>query len=144
MDQIQETIFSDFIWSKQNIIFIVIVTLILNYFAAALSIRHLIRHGYLIIRQRPPTYSLVDLQTHLPPCQYSGTASNDNCSICLECLEEGESYRALPTCKHVFHAQCVYSWLTRVANCPLCRTPVRLEAGQPFNWFNCNELGLRN
>ncbi|XP_024960461.1 RING-H2 finger protein ATL56-like [Cynara cardunculus var. scolymus] len=77
----------------------------------------------------PPTssYSLLDLQTHLPPFQYSSSSSSGDCSICLENFKEREFCRLLPECDHVFHADCVDSWLTKVPNCPVCRRRVRLE-----------------
>ncbi|KAI3932994.1 hypothetical protein MKW98_029227 [Papaver atlanticum] len=37
---------------------------------------------------------------------------------CIVCLE---SCRSLPRCNHVFHANCVDSWLIQVPSCPLCR-----------------------
>lgn len=42
------------------------------------------------------------------------------CSVCLADFESGEFSRELP-CKHVFHQQCIDSWLQRRWACPLCR-----------------------
>ncbi|KAI5181013.1 hypothetical protein NEOKW01_1254 [Nematocida sp. AWRm80] len=45
------------------------------------------------------------------------------CSICLEGLLKGNTIRRLQ-CKHIFHNDCVSSWITKYANeCPLCRIP---------------------
>jgi len=52
-------------------------------------------------------------------------AGNDDCPICLEGLQEGESVRELSTCQHVFHRSCVDLWLLRSSECPLCKTKVR-------------------
>ncbi|KAJ4958240.1 hypothetical protein NE237_025351 [Protea cynaroides] len=63
----------------------------------------------------------------LPCLDYGGAferASNKDCAVCLEGLKEGERCRILPRCKHVFHANCVDAWLTKVAACPLCRAAV--------------------
>lgn len=46
------------------------------------------------------------------------------CVICLSELEEGESVRVLPSCKHAFHVPCVDQWFTGHANCPVCRSPI--------------------
>lgn len=46
------------------------------------------------------------------------------CAICLSELEEGESVRVLPSCKHAFHVPCVDQWFTGHANCPVCRSPI--------------------
>ncbi|KAI3990102.1 hypothetical protein MKX01_018763 [Papaver californicum] len=47
--------------------------------------------------------------------------TQEYCIVCLERFIKGESCRSLPRCKHVFHANCVDSWLIRVPSCPLCR-----------------------
>ncbi|CAN6372600.1 unnamed protein product [Urochloa humidicola] len=47
------------------------------------------------------------------------------CAVCLEAARAGERWRAMPACRHAFHADCVDRWLaTRSAACPLCRTAV--------------------
>jgi hypothetical protein len=54
------------------------------------------------------------------------------CSICLEDYNEMESYCLvqLPRCRHVFHTECLYPWLTeRQGCCPTCKTPVLTCAG---------------
>lgn len=43
-----------------------------------------------------------------------------NCSICLEDLELGEAMRIIP-CQHIFHIQCIDSWLVLNNTCPICR-----------------------
>ncbi|KAL2331652.1 hypothetical protein Fmac_019233 [Flemingia macrophylla] len=45
------------------------------------------------------------------------------CSVCLSVLEDGESVRMLPNCKHcTFHVSCIDTWLSSHSTCPLCRT----------------------
>nr|KAJ0193248.1 hypothetical protein LSAT_V11C800415410 [Lactuca sativa] len=94
------------------------------------------RRQRLRLRSPPPrtssSFSLHDIQNHIPPFQYpaadkSTAAASDDCSICLEYFNEGEICRVLPVCDHVFHARCVDKWLTKVPNCPICRTRVRLD-----------------
>lgn len=46
------------------------------------------------------------------------------CSICLEVLEPGEklSWSRNLICQHVFHHECLMSWLMTHDECPYCRT----------------------
>lgn len=84
-------------------------------------------------RQQQPSisaYSFLDLQNHLTCYQYSADVSAD-CSVCLEGFKQGEFCRALPVCDHIFHAHCVDSWLVKVSNCPVCRTPVQFDVDRP-------------
>lgn len=46
-------------------------------------------------------------------------ANTEECSICLDVNEELE-WRLLP-CSHMFHAQCVDTWLHQNNTCPCCR-----------------------
>ena len=45
---------------------------------------------------------------------------NDHCSVCLDELN-GDKIIKFLKCEHVFHSECVDSWLSRSASCPLCR-----------------------
>ncbi|KAJ4770495.1 hypothetical protein LUZ62_020532 [Rhynchospora pubera] len=50
-------------------------------------------------------------------------SSNDGCcSICLVEYKEGEVLRSMPGCGHLFHVQCVDTWLKSRPTCPVCRT----------------------
>ncbi len=46
---------------------------------------------------------------------------NNSCSICFEEFKEGDWYRVLPQCSHIFHKTCVHKWLKKKAQCPVCR-----------------------
>jgi hypothetical protein len=69
-----------------------------------------------------------DLIESLPvKSYYAGLIPSDEgeepqCSICLSAYEEGEEVRLLP-CDgaHHFHSECISSWLTVNASCPICR-----------------------
>jgi len=54
----------------------------------------------------------------------SSVAGNDDCPICLETFQEGDTVRELSACSHVFHKSCVDLWLLRSSECPLCKTKV--------------------
>ncbi|OEL32042.1 hypothetical protein BAE44_0006945 [Dichanthelium oligosanthes] len=44
------------------------------------------------------------------------------CAVCLGEMEDGELGRLLPACRHVFHVQCIDTWLGVSSTCPVCRT----------------------
>ena len=43
------------------------------------------------------------------------------CSICLADYKDTDVLRDLPDCGHLFHLECVDSWLKLHATCPVCR-----------------------
>lgn len=55
------------------------------------------------------------------PCRSfdSQTDEQTTCAICLTDLENGNSMREL-VCNHDFHAECLDTWLSKRASCPLC------------------------
>lgn len=48
-----------------------------------------------------------------------------DCAVCLSDFEEGETVKVIPLCRHVFHPECVDTWLSSHVSCPVCRS-VRL------------------
>lgn len=46
---------------------------------------------------------------------------NEDCSICMDNMKEGDTLLRLPCGKHVFHATCIEGWLKEHNTCPLCR-----------------------
>ncbi|KAG6469956.1 RING-H2 finger protein ATL16-like [Zingiber officinale] len=55
-------------------------------------------------------------------------AGPGECAVCLSGFREQERIRLLPACLHVFHIDCVDTWLQSNANCPLCRASVTAPA----------------
>ncbi|CAN4122342.1 unnamed protein product [Withania somnifera] len=43
------------------------------------------------------------------------------CAICLNEYEDVETLRLLPKCSHVFHPNCIDTWLLSHITCPVCR-----------------------
>ncbi|KAJ6791999.1 putative E3 ubiquitin-protein ligase ATL6 [Iris pallida] len=43
------------------------------------------------------------------------------CAVCLCEFTEEESLRMLPRCCHVFHPECIDTWLSGHVTCPVCR-----------------------
>jgi len=55
--------------------------------------------------------------------------SNSDCSICLETFDSKEMVCRL-NCKHYYHLNCIYTWLTHQNSknlCPLCKEANKLE-----------------
>ena len=44
------------------------------------------------------------------------------CAVCLGEMEDGELGRLLPARRHVFHVECIDTWLGVSSTCPVCRT----------------------
>ncbi|XP_047080311.1 RING-H2 finger protein ATL1-like [Lolium rigidum] len=68
----------------------------------------------------------------LPAFRYSKAMKDDDstgsdtseCAVCLGEFQEEERIKLLPSCLHVFHAECIDTWLQGNANCPLCRAAI--------------------
>ncbi|KAL6591517.1 hypothetical protein ACP70R_028043 [Stipagrostis hirtigluma subsp. patula] len=60
-------------------------------------------------------------------------APTSECAVCLGEFEEHESVRMLPSCLHVFHVDCIDTWLQGNANCPLCRTAINSHCQLPLD-----------
>ncbi|XP_052181867.1 RING-H2 finger protein ATL56-like [Diospyros lotus] len=70
-----------------------------------------------------------ELLKFLPLVKFAAGMAETDCAVCLENFKEGDWCRSLPDCRHLFHANCVDKWLTKAANCPICRARVRLNSG---------------
>ncbi|KAE8037552.1 hypothetical protein FH972_010133 [Carpinus fangiana] len=60
----------------------------------------------------------------LPVYSYCGDSNSKyqiDCSICLSEFEEKELVKVIPFCKHVFHPDCIDTWLSSNVTCPVCR-----------------------
>ncbi|KAJ8543723.1 hypothetical protein K7X08_025341 [Anisodus acutangulus] len=56
------------------------------------------------------------------------TGFPETCAVCLSTFEEGEEVRKLIKCKHIFHKDCLDTWLQQDSGtCPLCRSKVLPE-----------------
>lgn len=52
------------------------------------------------------------------------------CAICLNEFEDKETLQLLPKCRHVFHPDCIQSWLSFHVTCPVCRADLLSGLGQ--------------
>uniref|UniRef100_A0A7S4T2D0 RING-type domain-containing protein n=1 Tax=Ditylum brightwellii TaxID=49249 RepID=A0A7S4T2D0_9STRA len=62
----------------------------------------------------------VETEEHGLNLPYQG--SIDECPICVEKFTEGQMINVSNKCSHVFHKDCIMSWLERHIRCPCCRT----------------------
>ncbi|CAK9169367.1 unnamed protein product [Ilex paraguariensis] len=77
---------------------------------------------------RSPSMSSEDIK-ELPCFHYKVERENSplECAVCLENFMVGDKCRLLPKCNHIFHAECIDSWLLKTAACPICRTGANLQ-----------------
>ncbi|XP_043714830.1 E3 ubiquitin-protein ligase ATL6-like [Telopea speciosissima] len=67
------------------------------------------------------------LMENLPTFAYSHVKDHKlgngalECVVCLTEFEDEDKIRLLPTCDHVFHAECIDAWLSKRTTCPVCR-----------------------
>lgn len=60
------------------------------------------------------------------------------CPVCLADFEPEDTLRLLPTCKHVFHRDCIDAWFDTHSTCPLCRASL---VGQPVEEAKLSNSG---
>ncbi|KAL6606981.1 hypothetical protein ACP70R_042634 [Stipagrostis hirtigluma subsp. patula] len=46
------------------------------------------------------------------------------CAICLDELRQGQLCSEVPSCRHVFHRDCISIWAKSNGSCPLCRAKI--------------------
>ena len=54
------------------------------------------------------------------------TLIKKKCTICLEDYVNGDNSIALP-CIHIFHANCIKTWLKENNSCPICKNEIKYE-----------------
>uniref|UniRef100_A0A5B7BMS7 RING-type E3 ubiquitin transferase n=1 Tax=Davidia involucrata TaxID=16924 RepID=A0A5B7BMS7_DAVIN len=70
-----------------------------------------------------------------------GLSTRDSqCCVCLGEFEMKEELHQVPSCKHVFHVDCIRHWLRSHSTCPLCRCSiVTTTHGHPEPQIVCPE-----
>lgn len=64
----------------------------------------------------------------IPIVQFRRNHENCECSICLTEFGDSEKLKFLPNCAHVFHIDCIGTWLQANLNCPICRTNIIMSS----------------
>lgn len=62
-----------------------------------------------------PTMAYADVKEHK---EVKGALE---CAVCLSEFDDDETLRLLPKCSHVFHPDCIDTWLASHVTCPVCR-----------------------
>ncbi|KDP23544.1 hypothetical protein JCGZ_23377 [Jatropha curcas] len=53
------------------------------------------------------------------------------CAVCLCEFEDDETLRLIPKCDHVFHPDCIDTWLASHTTCPVCRANLTPQPDDP-------------
>ena len=54
------------------------------------------------------------------------TDSHKECSVCLERFEDDNEI-VLLNCRHIFHSQCIITWIGQHLTCPICRGRIEID-----------------
>ncbi|KAJ4711857.1 putative Ring finger protein [Melia azedarach] len=67
-----------------------------------------------------------EIKNKLPTILFDeGLRTRDSqCCVCLGEFEIKEELLQVPSCKHVFHLDCIHHWLHSNTTCPLCRCSI--------------------
>ncbi|XP_050377664.1 RING-H2 finger protein ATL34-like [Argentina anserina] len=52
------------------------------------------------------------------------------CAVCLNDFQDDETLRLIPVCDHVFHPDCIDTWLISHSTCPVCRAYLEPKPGE--------------
>ncbi|TQE12710.1 hypothetical protein C1H46_001730 [Malus baccata] len=67
------------------------------------------------------------------------------CAVCLQEFQDHETLRLIPKCDHVFHPDCIDTWLLSHSTCPVCRAYLVPKPGEePYAWVDPNEEDIES
>ena len=69
-----------------------------------------------------PSQEQIDRNTTLST---SDCVQDDNCAICQDSIDSGQEMRRINHCSHLFHKECIDTWLATNVHCPTCRHDIR-------------------
>uniref|UniRef100_A0A0E0B434 RING-type E3 ubiquitin transferase n=1 Tax=Oryza glumipatula TaxID=40148 RepID=A0A0E0B434_9ORYZ len=72
-----------------------------------------------------PTMAYADVKAH------KSVKGALECAVCISEFDDDETLRLLPKCSHVFHQDCIDTWLASHATCPVCRANLVDGASEP-------------
>lgn len=72
-----------------------------------------------------PTMAYADVKEH------KSVKGALECAVCLSEFDDDETLRLLPKCSHVFHPDCIDTWLASHVTCPVCRAVLDVPDDDP-------------
>ncbi|KAL6655411.1 hypothetical protein ACP70R_006237 [Stipagrostis hirtigluma subsp. patula] len=72
-----------------------------------------------------PTMAYADVKEH------RAVKGALECAVCLSEFDDDETLRLLPKCSHVFHSDCIDTWLASHVTCPVCRANLVPDPNAP-------------
>ena len=106
-----------------NIIFIDTVFYMLCMFTIIPSLTRCIYVFYIKNRVNENNNNQVNLIDNVQSLIITDEQPEDVCSICLEEFEYNQELKKLK-CNHIFHKECLESWINDKKICPLCRCDI--------------------
>jgi hypothetical protein len=84
------------------------------------------KSGEMLTAQRIPVFASFDGWRLKPEYDVCCIDSEETCCICLGTMHKGDTCCKM-SCEHVFHKECIDSWVTRKNECPLCKQKIPLH-----------------
>lgn len=95
-----------------------------------------------VCQRNPPASKAAIESLPLVEIKFSNNSDNDlNCAVCIEKLEAGTEAREMP-CKHLYHEECIFPWLSVRNTCPVCRHEVPPESPQAVSQEEGEAAGM--
>ena len=84
-------------------------------------------HPELIKKDKNIDAILEDLPVSVITEETKKDSNNPNCVVCLNNFNPGDEVISLP-CFHMFHKDCLISWLKKKLSCPVCKLNISLSS----------------
>lgn len=70
-------------------------------------------------------------------CDHADEDDPTSCIICMNCINRSDEVRELSSCNHVFHRDCLDSWIDHGnMTCPLCKSKLLATQGSNSRFGN--------
>ena len=94
-----------------------------------------INSNFIDFETNPATWQqIIALPTSTVSQEQLVQLSEDVCSICFGEFELDQEIK-VPPCKHIFHAECLNTWLENDRRCPCCRMSCITDVNQPDSFM---------